>query len=186
MAVKLDLRCKTCKVIARETPPKQSASKSQMYRLVEEYLRGKLSANTIAQKYPEIGHKNNILNHAKNHQKLNFKEIGQPGVGASETEELREEVVALKKRLFSMEQTKSDISELTEWLMTEMRAGRIKGSLGPLVNLVGKAAQISEKEIDQGISMASLMARYASGEAKQLDSGKIEPTESGTSDETQS
>lgn len=172
MTLVISKNCKTCAQIVKEKPPKRAITASKLYRLVQEMQFGRISASVISKQYPQLGYKNNVLNHAKNHQVLTDEERAKDTIQVSDVEELRAEVMSLKDRVFGMEQTKSDINELTSWLMDEVKKGNVKPSLGPLVNLVGKAAQISEKEIDQKIGMVGLMAKYASGEVKQLKEDK--------------
>lgn len=163
MALKIEKLCKCCQIILAEVGPTVRPDASRLYKKITLYMTHKLTYASIERLYPDISRANLSL-HTRKHQTLTPRSKTAAGIEEANIDELKAEVVQLRERVFGIEQTKSDINKLTEWLMAQVEAGNVKPSLGPLVNLVGKAAAIHEKEVDQGISMMGLMAKYASGE----------------------
>lgn len=161
-------KCKICNIIKSEIPPGGTIQFSKTYGLMEQFKLRRKTAKQIVFDRPELTLRN-ISIHCSKHQTVPEGKAAKVQIQESTVKEMKAELIELRTRVFGIEQTKSDINTLTDWLMKQVEEGNVKPSLGPLVNLVGKAAAIHEKEVDQGISMMGLMAKYASAEVKQLD-----------------
>lgn len=168
MALLYQPKCKVCTIIMSEKSPNADrATDAALYRYVSKHKQRQMTVDQIVLKYPSLS-RGNVQRHATKHQTLSDAAVAKIGIEGATVEEMKDEIVTLKERVFSMEQTKTDMSKVADILMQALEEGKIKPALGPLVTLLAKQASISEKEIDQKIGMVGLMAKYASGEVKQL------------------
>lgn len=165
MALKYQPLCKACNII-KEEKGGNKVSDSRLYRYMEDHkLRLKTAAHII-DKYPVLSVLN-IYTHARKHQTVAETRVQRANIKEATLDELKTEVVALTKRMSTLEQTKTDTSKLIAMLMQKAESGEIQGRFGDLVKLLGQESKIHEKEADQGIQMLGLMSKYQSGELKQ-------------------